>query len=339
MREAAKYRLWIAAVLVPAGALAVASWALMSSLDLRRRLLHEATRVADDYGGRACWVTEPPEVLVLGSSMARYGVAPEEIAKANGIPLAAVANVSWDAVTPFVEYFTYLSRREVLGRARVVYVTLDPWMYTAKYHKHSPTQRLLWSYPQWIFMSGELRLQGSYFLPAVEAYRRLRDGPGEGRRACDRSAAARRGFVPRGKGRKVGRVPRADEAYAIFEDLDLFGPCAVQIDYLGRIREMVEAAGGAFVLLLTPKHPFWNEVYRAEAGYDARMRRLIDARLGPVRVAGSFDRSRYGLGDADFFDLSHLTERGARRFTAAEFADVGRHARLEPAPLRPLLEY
>ncbi|MDD5307131.1 MAG: hypothetical protein PHU25_07400 [Deltaproteobacteria bacterium] len=331
--------MWNAGVLAPVGLLAVATWVLLLSFDLRHELLYRSTLAGRDYD-RACWVKKPLYLLVLGSSMSRYGVMPEVIAKKNRIPLKRIANVSRDAATPFVNYFTYLRRRDVLSQAKIVYVTYDPWMLVVKYHKHSPSQRLLWSYAQWRFMSRELGLAGSYFLPAVEAARTLVGLSGGDPPYCSRSMAKRRGFVPKRKEGKLSPVPEGQtEARTIYDDLDLFGPCTTQIDYLGRIKEMVEGAGGTFVLLLMPKHPFYIDVYRTKGEFDGRLRRLVNARLGPVRVTGSFDSRRYGLTDADFYDLSHLTESGARKFTAKEFASVKRHLLLKPGPLRPTLDY
>jgi hypothetical protein len=125
----------------------------------------------------------------------------------------------------------------------------------------------------------------------------------------------------------------------IYDDLDIFGPSDVQIRYLRRLKEDVESTGAVFVLVLTPKHKYFTEMYASKPHYDTVFIEKLNQELGPTRVIGSFFASDFDISPKAFADETHLSGGGAKIFTGQLFEDNERHVNMEPAPFQPILSY
>ena len=113
----------------------------------------------------------------------------------------------------------------------------------------------------------------------------------------------------------------------VFDNMEVFGPSELQVRYLGKLKRRVEANGGRFTLLLTPKHERYLEIYSRYPGYDAALRELLVEELGPdQRVLGASIDPEFS-GSADFFmDAVHLGRVGSERFS--ESIDLSRVSEL-----------
>jgi hypothetical protein len=233
----------------------------------------------------------------------------------------------------------YLKRdQQRLASAEIVYVTLEPWLFTAKYYKYVKLSRCLWSVPQWMFMSQAQGIGDGYlvtFSTLVRRWFQYRDTEVP----CDMSPRRGFGFRARRAHREIRPRTPKEFAYTIYEDLLLFGPSDLEVAALGRLKGEIEKNGLRFILVLTPKHDYYISMYQEHSGYDIELVDKLNRALGPTVIVGSLHGPRYGLEDKDFADITHLNEHGAVRFTRKEFGHLDRHKKLRPKPIRPLLSY
>lgn len=289
---------------------------------------------------KAFWVHNEPTMLIMGSSVARYGISPEIILRNNNsMRPYQVINISADAATPFEMYNSYNNRKSILSRAKTVYYTIEPWLFSTKYYRHKKYEKKFLSLRQQINIYGASQGVASFFLPYRDLLNTLALTTSGNR--IDTSA-------PHGTNKNIyappwngyvplhGNKPIMDDATFLedFEPYSLFPLSDFQFHYLKQLKQLVENNGGEFIAVIVPKHERWLAYYREHCStFDADFTRKFNEIIGPLKVIGTNNGSKYGMLENDYFDLHHVNNTGAAKFTAAEFSGLGRHDHLKPALL------
>jgi len=300
---------------------AVAVFAFESRIQVVEWFYLERTN-ENDFG---CWVKSQPEVIVMGSSMPRLGVNPVVVAESNGLSRGRVATVARNGATPLQAYVSYARNEKSLGAASEFFYSVEPWLLSDRFYRFAFRERLIWSLSQWRLASKKFELDGGYFLPFPWADLLVNFSKPREARRCQ--------FTP---GRILGHQPadyQREEAWVdpylheAFDDMELFGPSQVQVRYLGKLKRRVEANGGRFTLMLTPKHERYSEIYAQHPNYDAALRRLLIEELGADQpVLGKSIDPEFSGSKELFMDAVHLGSTGAKRFS--EKIDLSRISEL-----------
>ncbi len=270
----------------------------------------------------ACWVQVRPEVIIMGSSMPRLGVNPVALATSNGLSRGRVVTVARNGATPLQGYASYARNERMLGAAAEVFYSIEPWLLNDRYYRFAASERLIWSLAQWQLASKAFELDGGYFLPWANLLVNLWE-PKEARR-CRYKPGSILGHEPADHQRATWVDPYLLEA---FDDMNVFGPSVVQVRYLGKLKRRVEANGGRFTLMLTPKHERYSQLYSQHPEYDAALRQLLIEELGAdQRVLGRSVDPEFSGSREFFMDATHLSRTGAQRFS--ESVDLSRLSEL-----------
>ena len=264
-----------------------------------------------DFG---CWVKKPPRVVIMGTSMARHGIIPEVISTVNGLHRDDVVNVSNNAATPWQLYNTYMRNEQMLSSAEVVFFTLDPWLFSSRYYRHSQYERVLWNYDQWRRFARDEGVANNYFFPLRLIQYNLQV------RTCKERRAVRNGFKPMKEATEPVRKKDQSHWYAS----EGFGISDFEVAHLKLLKERVEANGGRFVFVQTPKHRLWHEETSQYGPFLGELAERVRDAIGVVESVGTYDATRYKLSEDDFYDFSHTSASGALKFTLAEFSNLGR---------------
>jgi len=278
---------------------------------------------------QALWVKRPPSVIIMGSSLARYGIVPQLIAKNNNLDVEQVVNLGADAGTPFEMYNSYMKRRSILSRAKVVYYTLEPWIFSTKYYRVKKYERIYLSLQQHIQLSGPVKGTFEYVFP----YRHFKNNL-----ILNKSDAINATMMAPWQGYYAleGQQHTIDYNKFIedYEPYDMFPLSKLQFNYLIKLKQQVESDGALFVFVLVPMSNRWREYYKDSCmKYNDDFEVMFNDIVGPAPFIGNNDGTRYGLTDTDYFDIFHLNASGSIKFTQAVFNDISEHMKIKPVRL------
>jgi len=270
--------------------------------------------------------------------MSLYGIPPIVITKTNQLIKNDVINISSNAATPLANYSMYIMNEKLLKNADIVFYSLDPWIYNEKYYKHRPYERLLWKLDQYFFMKEYLDIPDSYFSPLTKIFKNIFSNNTKCKISEHRLNNS--GFIGRpAHPERLKVTPKNGFGHFIYEDLNLFGPSTIQLKYIKKLKDRVEANGGVFVFVLTPRHDYAIDVYRSHPEYEKLFLEQFNKIVGETVLIGSRDMRKYKLTSNQFFDNGHLSVRGAIIYTKKEFSNIQRIHNLKPEKLKPLLQY
>lgn len=277
----------------------------------------------------ASWIITEPKVLLMGSSHCNHGINPFLIEKTNRLEKNDVVNIGIDAATPFEMYTTYVKNKDKFKKVSIVYYTLEPWILSEKYYKYKFYEQIKLTLPQWQYISKEdPTKENRYFLTYKifdEAY------------SASGKVGVNQGFDPL-EHRQYAEMDVA-KLKTWFEPVDKFPISDFQIEYLNKLKTLVESEGKIFVIVLTPAHLSWVNSYRQLEDIDDCIVNKINEQLLLVKVIGSLNPGKYNLNYEDFFDNNHLSTSGADKFTYAEFSNINVHYNLPSRKLQHLYIY
>lgn len=285
-----------------------------------------------DLYDHAKWVEGKPKVVLMGSSHCYHGIDPKVIAQQNLLDENSVVNLGISAGTPFEMLVTYNKNLEKLKNAKILYYTIEPWVFYEKYYKHKAYEKIFIDMKQYFSFILKDGSDYSYFFPSKLFLRALLSH-GKG--------GSNQGFSPiqtqENHHFDEMTVDKLNEAFG--SQSSGFGISRFQLESLQNLKNQAESNGTIVCFLLTPTDNSWISSYKKLHEYDLEFTKELNKHLGPVRVVGSFSPERFGLLKKDFYDDNHLALSGAKKYTQQLFENISGHVKLSPQKIVSLILY
>lgn len=289
----------------------------------------------------ARWVkSDHVKVLIMGSSHARYSISPKCITEnSKQYKYDEIFNVGAGAASPFAMYITYKKNIHKFKKLELVYFALSPHMLSEKYFLYLVYEKIFLNFKQWnYFLKHHYTYLKKYHLPVNLFFFPIFVFINSCQFSRKIFSGRNNGFDPLKHQDFASTKPNTIKKY-VFDPLDIFPVSSFQIQYIKKLKKLIENNGGKFIMFLTPTYT-WHSFYKLEANeYDSALVFELNKNIGPVSIIGSLSSSKYDLDYSCFYDDTHLSEKGALRFTEAILKDIDRHKNLDVTHIKSLYEY
>jgi hypothetical protein len=265
--------------------------------------------------------SEPPTVLLMGSSRVRDAVAPRQLEQALGLPRGGVMNLGVTRGTPYDARLLYERNRAKLSKAKVLVVGVEDWSFNASV---SPNERFR------RFASLDERastFDKDWTLSLLAGYVwRTYDAQGPLRRLLKSALTGREATLPiSDDGRVVWRKEELEEGPAQYDvtpdvtrSLEDYATTEGLKAPLVELIALARADGLDVVVVQMPLRDAYVE--QAQRRYPDALRQYAEVlgSLGPGVAVWRYDRaSSLGIQERWFYDYGHMTTRGAEVMTRA----------------------
>lgn len=262
----------------------------------------------------------PPQVLLMGSSRIRDGVAPRQLEQALGLPEGSALNLGLTRGMPYDAALLYKRNRERFKGARLLVLGVEDWNFNAAL---SPNER----YRRFATLSERVGVYNGDWTRSLVAgwVWRTYDAQGPLRRLLKSAARGRQTQLPlaedgrikwRAKEKQTGPevvdvsldVKRAYRHYTRRQGLE---------DQLRALVAMAREDGVEVLLVQVPLRDAY--LARAQEDYPEGLQLYRDALASFEGVSQEiwWESSALGIRQDWYYDYGHLTPPGAKVFTQA----------------------
>ncbi len=279
-----------------------------------------------------------PEIVILGSSTARYNLSPGEMTARLGLKGGAIVNLGANQCGSAEMYHFWNTIKPAQDSVKIVLMTVDPWIGYQSYDRIEGFPTLYWSPWQRIYTAFDDRyrkyvLAGSFVLDVFnQSAPQLFHDPIFSLE------------IPEDYGGEV--IQRhyknfSEHTREYFGQTSVYPISEFYLSHLVALKRSVEADGAIFMLVLPPKQSAWLRGYKTSCrSIDSDYVSHLNSLLGPTRVIGSFGLfASPGDDTLLFMDHDHLSREGRRRFTDSVSANLKAAVEVGPALLKSLYSY
>ncbi len=282
------------------------------SINILNKYFFEESFIYD----RGHWIKNDnlnPKLVFLGSSMTRHTIIPDIIAKNSNLKQGDIVNLGMNAATPYEMYLTFKKNIDSFRNVQVVFYNLDPWIFSKKYYVHKKYEKTLWTFEEWEKYSNDKGLT-NYLNYKTTLFKESINKPN-----YNMPSFKDFGYEPL-ECKEEYKLETKEGIEDFFKNIINDENHAIsffQLEYLKKLKQIVETNNSKFVILYVPnQESYTKNINEYNSDYNKVLEYQLNKHLGDTIQYGTFCPSIIGLENKlDFFDKSHLCDKGAKKYS------------------------